>query len=81
MKKRCVQFQDWPASLFALIHGGTQDCVTCTATDRAMGEPRPTCKPDAAVQGKSQLRDLSTSLFALIQGIIARSFSPTCSIW
>src|SRR5690606_18850113 len=27
-----------------------------------------------------QLRDLSTSLFALIQGIIARSFSPTTSI-
>src|SRR6476661_7707678 len=30
---------------------------------------------------RDQLRDLSTSLFALIQGIIARSFSPTTSIW
>jgi len=28
-----------------------------------------------------QLRDLSTILPLEIQGIIARSFSPTCSIW
>src|SRR6187401_2581027 len=27
-----------------------------------------------------QLRDLSTCAFALIHGIISRSFSPTCSI-
>lgn len=29
----------------------------------------------------AQFLDLSTSLLALIHGIIARSFSPTCSIW
>ena len=36
---------------------------------------RPSCA------SRDQLRDLSTSLLALIQGIIARSFSPTTSIW
>src|SRR4029079_1027087 len=42
------------------------------------------CEADTGEQsgaGCFQFLSLSTSAFALIHGIMARSFSPTCSIW
>ena len=37
--------------------------------------------PPLSESKRAQLRERSTSLLALIHGIIARSFSPTTSIW
>ena len=73
------------AALTALRVSQPKKKATEVARDRARryrSRPAPRGQGARATVGSSihQFLDLSTSLLALIQGIIARSFSPTTSI-
>ena len=67
-----------------VVHRGKAPQVSVKAHDSRIAQRSPRKGPRwaarSAARGALQLRLLSTSLLALIQGIIARSFSPTTSI-